>query len=119
MDSLSTFLVIGMVVCMPLCIWAVYDLYMTFFMYSRLVQSLAQDPEFLHRAPHVWECDWQDQCEDEQFKRLRTIIRDHIDGLRFRNPKQILWPLNQAHLINRFRYVRGLARAAEKRAHQV
>jgi hypothetical protein len=110
MDPFSVFLMVGMGICALMGIRVAYDLYRTFFMYSKLVQSLAKDPEFLQHASQTW--------DDEQFERLSIVVRNHIERLRFPNPAQIIWPLNQTPVANRFSYVRGLASAAEKRAQQ-
>lgn len=103
-------LVIGGVVVM----WSIYDLYIKLHMYSTLIRSLADDPEFVQGTSHIWETEWENQCADEEFNRLRAIIRKHIEKLGFRRPQVLIEPLTQAHLINRLRYIQGLACDVEK-----
>ena len=114
MQILSVLMMMSLIVGALGVVWACYDLYRKLAMRSALVRSLATDPEFVHDAPHVWECDWRDQCDDERFKRLRAIIRNHIQLLHLPWPADVLWPLDQPHLMNRYRYVRSLVREVEQ-----
>lgn len=99
-------------------VWMCYDFYRTLAMRSALVHSLAHDLEFIRESPYIWECDWRSQCDDQRFKKLRGIIRRHIEQLGFARPAAVLAPLDQADLRHRYRYVRSLVRAVEKR-HQL
>jgi hypothetical protein len=115
MHPISLIMAICVTAAGTMLVWSCYDLYILLRMRRALVRSLASDAEFVNGASHVWETGWEDQYVDEEFKKLRSIIQRHIDQLRFRRPASLLQPLNQAHLINRLRYIRGLAYDVEKR----
>jgi hypothetical protein len=115
MHPINLLLYLSLVIGTAMVIWSCYDLYFKLLMRRALIKSLACDPEFLTGAPHVWTTAWEEQFADEKFQRLRAIIRMHIDQLAFRRPRALLQPLNQAHLVNRLRYVQGLVYAVEKR----
>lgn len=115
MHAINFLMIASLVVGGIVVIWSIYDLYIKLRMYSSLIRSLADDPEFVQGTPHIWKTEWEDQCADEEFNRLRAIIRKHIETLGFRRSQVLLEPLSQAHLINRLRYIQGLAYDVEKR----
>lgn len=119
MQVISLLMMMSLVIGGVAVIWSIYDLQRQLSARRTLVHSLSRDPEFMQCAPHVWECDWRDQCDDEQLKRLRRIIRQHIHRLDLRHSADVLLSLDQAHLINRFHYVRSLVRDAESKRRNV
>jgi hypothetical protein len=114
MHIINALLNLSMVIGGGMVIWSIYDLYVRLGMRRALVRSLANDPEFVQKSPHVWETDWEAQYIDEDFKTLRKLIQQHIERLGFRRSGILTIPLNQAHLINRLRYIRGLTYEVEK-----
>ncbi|MTV41364.1 hypothetical protein [Duganella radicis] len=115
MHAISLMIMVSLALGAAVFFWSVYDFCRTLSMRSALVQSLAGDLEFVRDASYIWECDWRNQCDDWQFKKLRAIIRQHIDQLKFAHPAAVLSPLDQADLLFRYRYVRSLVREVEKR----
>lgn len=114
MHTINVLLYFVLVIGAATVIWSCYDLYAKLAMRRTLIRSLASDPEFLKGSSHVWGVTWEEQYVDEKFEKLRTIIRAHVDQLAFRRPKVFLQPLNQAHLVNRLRYVQGLVYAVQR-----
>lgn len=114
MQRFDVFLLITMFTGVLMWFWALHDLSRAFFIHGALVRSLAGDAEFLRYAPHIWECAQEDQVNNEKFMRLRAIIIEHIERLRFRWPKGLPWPLSRAQNM-RLSHVQALVGAVEKR----
>lgn len=114
MHLFDIFLLIGMAIGGLMSLSVLYDLYRAFSLHTALVRSLAADQEFLLRAPQVWQREWQDQCDDADFKKLCAIIVEHIVRLSMQQSREMPWPMNQTHLMRRVRFVRALVSAVQK-----
>ncbi|RFP15075.1 MULTISPECIES: hypothetical protein [unclassified Duganella] len=83
-----------------------------------LIRHLASNPEFLQVLPHLKERAANDECFDDEFRKLRAIISRQIDAEGFSQPDELSSPMHQRPSRNRVRYIRGLVHEVEKQLRQ-